>query len=130
MGAALGLTRTDQLFGRPLRRPQLPAPILQLFTSGGLAMMKVAAMVVVANVLFWWLFVSNQQSSDQVHHAQLEALFESANAAIGLPMIVLTARVIQNSTLMFRCKTEGSPAAASIKAAVRCIPLMMASSDE
>jgi hypothetical protein len=29
-----------------------PAPVLQLFTSGGLAMMKVAAMVVVANVLF------------------------------------------------------------------------------
>jgi hypothetical protein len=50
-------------------------------------MMKLAAMVVVANVIVWCLFVYNR-SSDQLQHDQQEALLRSANAATGMPAIV------------------------------------------
>jgi hypothetical protein len=50
-------------------------------------MMKLAAMVVVANVIVWGLFVYNR-SSDQLQHDQQEVLLRAANAATGMPAIV------------------------------------------
>ena len=51
-------------------------------------MMKLAAMIVVANVIVWFLFVANQSTSDQLQHAQQEALLRAADAAIGMPVLV------------------------------------------
>jgi hypothetical protein len=51
-------------------------------------MMKLAAMIVVANVMIWFLFVYNQSTSDQLQHEQQEALLQGANAATGMPAIV------------------------------------------
>jgi hypothetical protein len=51
-------------------------------------MIKLAAMIVVANVIVWCLFVYNQSTSDQLQHAQQEALLRAADAAIGMPAIV------------------------------------------
>jgi hypothetical protein len=50
-------------------------------------MMKLAAMILVANVIVWFLFVYNQ-SSDQLQHDQQEILLRAANAATGMPAIV------------------------------------------
>ena len=50
-------------------------------------MMRLAAMIVVANVIVWFLFVYNQ-SSDQLQHDQQELLLQGANAATGMPAIV------------------------------------------
>ena len=50
-------------------------------------MMKLAAMVVVANVIIWCLFVYNR-SSDQLQHDQQEVLLRAANEATGMPTIV------------------------------------------
>ena len=50
-------------------------------------MMKLAAMIVVANVIIWFLFVYNR-SSDQLQHDQQEVLLRAANAATGMPAIV------------------------------------------
>jgi hypothetical protein len=52
------------------------------------AMMKLAAMIVVANVIVWFLFVANQSTSDQLQHTQQEALLRAADAAIGMPVLV------------------------------------------
>jgi hypothetical protein len=51
-------------------------------------MMKLAAMIVVANVIVWFLFVYNQSTSDQLQHDQQELLLQGANAATGMPAIV------------------------------------------
>jgi hypothetical protein len=51
------------------------------------AMMRLAAMIVVANVLVWFLFVANQSTSDQLQHDQQELLLQGANAT-GMPAIV------------------------------------------
>ena len=50
-------------------------------------MMKLAAMVVVANVIVWFLFVANQSTSDQLQHDQQEVLLQAATAT-GMPAIV------------------------------------------
>src|SRR6516162_4851880 len=50
-------------------------------------MMRLAAMIIVANVIVWWLFVASR-SSDQVQHDQEEILLQAANAATGMPAIV------------------------------------------
>jgi hypothetical protein len=50
-------------------------------------MMRLAAMVVLANVLIWWLFAYSR-SSDQQQHDQQELLLQTANAATGMPTIV------------------------------------------
>jgi hypothetical protein len=51
------------------------------------AMMKLAAMIVVANVIVWFLFVYNQSTSDRLQHDQQEVLLRAADA-IGMPTIV------------------------------------------
>jgi hypothetical protein len=51
-------------------------------------MMRLAAMIVVANVIVWFLFVANQSTSDQLQHTQQEALLRAADAAIGMPVLV------------------------------------------
>ena len=50
-------------------------------------MMKLAAMIVVANVIVWFLFVANQSTSDQLQHDQQEVLLQAATAT-GMPAIV------------------------------------------
>jgi hypothetical protein len=50
-------------------------------------MIKLAAMIVVANVIVWGLFVYNR-SSDQMQHDQQEILLRAASAATGMPAIV------------------------------------------
>src|ERR1700722_6681554 len=52
------------------------------------AMMRLAAMIVVANVIVWFLFVANQSTSDQLQHTQQEVILHAANAATGMPAIV------------------------------------------
>jgi hypothetical protein len=51
-------------------------------------MMRLAAIIVVANVMVWFLFVYNQSTSDQLQHTQQEALLRAADAAIGMPVLV------------------------------------------
>jgi hypothetical protein len=51
------------------------------------AMMKLAAMIVVANVIVWFLFVADQSTSDQLQHDQQEVLLQAATAT-GMPAIV------------------------------------------
>jgi hypothetical protein len=51
------------------------------------AMMKLAVMIVVANVIVWFLFVANQSTSDQLQHDQQEVLLQAATAT-GMPAIV------------------------------------------
>jgi hypothetical protein len=50
-------------------------------------MMRLAAMIVVANVMVWFLFVYNQSTSDRLQHDQQEVLLRAADA-IGMPTIV------------------------------------------
>jgi hypothetical protein len=53
------------------------------------AMMRLVAMVVVANVILWSLFVVyNRTTTDQLQHDQQEALLRAADTAIGMPAIV------------------------------------------
>jgi hypothetical protein len=51
------------------------------------AMMRLVAMVVVANVIVWFLFVANKSTSDQLQHDQQEVLLQAATAT-GMPAIV------------------------------------------
>jgi len=51
------------------------------------AMMKLAAMIVVANVIIWFLFVANKSTYDQLQHDQQEVLLQAATAT-GMPAIV------------------------------------------
>ena len=51
-------------------------------------MMRLAAMIVVANVIVWFLFVANQSTSDQLQHTQQEELLRAADVAIGMPVLV------------------------------------------
>jgi hypothetical protein len=51
------------------------------------AMMKLVVMIVVANVIVWFLFVANQSTSDQLQHDQQEVLLQAATAT-GMPAIV------------------------------------------
>ena len=51
------------------------------------AMMKLAAMIVVANVIVWFLFVANKSTYDQLQHDQQEVLLQAATAT-GMPAIV------------------------------------------
>ena len=51
------------------------------------AMMKLAAMIVVANAIVWFLFVANKSTSDQLQHDQQEVLLQAATAT-GMPAIV------------------------------------------
>src|ERR1700722_17704182 len=50
-------------------------------------MVKLAALIVIANMIVWGLFVYNR-SSDQLQHDQQEALLRAADTAIGMPAIV------------------------------------------
>src|SRR3984957_3834877 len=50
-------------------------------------MVKLAALIVIANMIVWGLFVYNR-SSDQLQHDQQEVLLRAANAATGMPAIV------------------------------------------